>query len=535
MRKLLFLLPLWGCSLVNSTSDLRDSVADGGLDGTVDGPIDVPDDVPSEDGTTEIGPDEGDAPVGECPGDFLVTAIDFLPEPTFLLELPDGHTCSGQTTVSIEGEDYELNADVQPETLEYAFVYTGLRVPLFDGRERRRTVTFAGESIDITMPVEQLQVYESAAEDSALTRAVRFGAAPQVDIDDVGNVVFQSTDLLALGARTGLEDDADATEGGNVFLWRMLGPDDDFGRPRIDQPGIGVAPDFENGSDVRWQPRINDDGSVIAFITLSRVEGPRVEYVRLEEESRLLAGPLVDGDDLTLDLRTDGDNRSFVLVHDGNENSVFRLLQDPGFTPVDVSSRASTPGLLSFPEGDVAYGAVAIPEGQAMRVLSEGAVPEVLQSNCGVERETAAPGTRARVNLEADPGVVHTVQCARSTVRQIAVGEGLEFPIEPDGNVGDNSLFLNMEDSGDDSLLLGDPDTAVPGLEYALRGPAMSPVTVPLLLQGDGTPAEPFEGVGMDGASISPNGEWAVWAVRSFDEDADTLVMEVFRAPLRDL
>lgn len=276
MRLTLVSLLCAGCSLVNSTDDLRNMDAGVSVDtGNVDGaPADgrVPD-------VFDSGPDVFDSgpPVftSECFPEGTVPRLEVREAthpPQLAIVFPTRSTCAMLTSITVTepGGETEYFVGVDNDELESEpFYYSGPRIPLIDEDLRVRTFLVNGFPVDLVMPVESLQVGQlvpGSDFEVVFTTSISMSGPPHLDIANDGRVIFDSNNGPNLGSWT------EGPMGGNIFVWRT--ESDELGEDNVTIANLERYP-ADMMPAMAWFgfPVISDNGESFAF--LDRTPGAR--------------------------------------------------------------------------------------------------------------------------------------------------------------------------------------------------------------------------------------------------------------------
>lgn len=474
---ILGLVLLGACSLVNSTSDLRELDSGAADGGTLDAgpPMDV-----SADGN--VVPDAG--PV--CPPPIARFEVDdpSIPRLAIDFEYPAAMDCSATVNLEEGGNDYVLT--VEPGSTRLLFDYLGPWVSLTDDAGRMRDFEQEdGSTLSLQMPVER-----------ATTRGdggvydFEIGGSPTVDVSNGGAVVFSARALLP------------ATSPERVYIWS---PD---GAIAPVHP-VGMAGDFSN-------PKISDDGRLVAYVQTNTTGAGDANVVIRDFNSAPSAPVFLPGARTSelnhLDVRDDPDNAGmyFVLAHTEGGNRVGHFNEGES-TSVELGAYDGGPGLLSVSDGFVRYAAMGDSGAFVVSQTTEG-MAEMFELGC---RLPSGPTMVSAYRTEGSMGFAFATNC--DGTRALNVNGTTRRVDELQAMWGLADARPGMQ------LLRNDPERARQN-GYRLEFGGMS-YNVTLDGQGDDSVSNVAQHFA--GAAISPNGEWVAYLLVSDD------TMQVLRIPTR--
>lgn len=504
MRLACVLLLCVGCSLVNSTTDLRNADADTRDGGAADaGPGDVPvadarpDSGPPSDAEPgeDAGPPPGDTGPAPCLRDDTMFRLEVV-EPTHPPQLrviaTPAPTCPAVLSVALSGSEFTATVNISGARSE-PFVYPGERTPLVDEFERMRRFVINERVVPFLMPVERMQVGSQDMGGAVVfQRNITMRGQAHLDIANNGDVVFDSGDP-ALGSAS------DA----NIFKWLRM-PDI---LNEIPIGGFERYPGIPFDTNVHGSPVISDNGASIAYVDTTTGQ------IRLEHPGESWGAGSIGGGGATnysgLDMRTFGTTTYLLFgVPSGSvfEHSIYEVAETPVITgaPIAVTGRAR----LFGDGGEYGYAAWAEMTGTF--------VPTRYGTLDTATAEVPSSCTIASIDVDS---LVHV-----SADGKFAYRCDLGFVV--DGMIHSSSGWRLIDASDDHTrlLLASNEDTDRPYVLLQYDADMMRFVEIDVNLDGRGMPTTmEVERPSVRGAALSPDGTWLTY---SFVRDEE---VEIYR------
>lgn len=511
MRLILVSLLCAGCSLVNSTDDLRNldaSVPDASADGVLvdifdSGPMtDVPSDVllsdaPPSDGG-EVEPLDAEP---SCVGDMSISVLRPSHPPVLTLAFSSA-ACAVTLVISGPGVNETRNVAIGQESLN--FVYGGPRIPLIDGTNRERIFTVNGTEVPVQMPIEQLQAEDMGGN---FHEDITYPFNPSLDIANNGTVVFDSNDVM-LGA----EGDMPALRG-NIYAWPTNGT---AAIPAmVERPG--------QGAQQLAAASISDDGQIIAWA--NRATG--TVHLHMRGLNRTIMVPLGSReltDNLNLDIRHDTGTSYALLarvrLESGGTQHYALVSFDSADESFSVSNQAPGSRGLLFRDVSSGFGYAAMDSGEAFGHQADGTritpatCPSVDFNQTRIHVRSAGAGARfARMGT-----------CSGAT-NQFIVGLD-SFAVDT------ATTFLGAADDQSMLLLRSDQSSGTENAYFVAESLEGRLELHGLNRNGAGDVSATRVEFHLSGAAISPNGEWAAYAL--VPTVGSIKRMRIYRIPTRN-